>query len=74
MDAQRGRVDDHVGPFLEVGQQAALLKDAVDQTVSTLQGMGPAHRLVPLDEHFVAGVKEQDAGAHPQVVEMAEHG
>ena len=60
--------------LFEVLQQVAFLKDAVDQTIALLQRMGPAHGFVALDEHFVAGVEEQDAGLHPKIVQMAQHG
>ena len=74
MDAQCRGVDDDVGVLFEVLQQVAFLKDAVDQTIALLQRMGPAHGFVALDEHLVAGVEEQDAGLHPKIVQMAQHG
>ena len=74
MDAQCRGVDDDVGVLFEVLQQVAFLKDAVDQTIALLQRMGPAHGFVALDEHLGAGVEEQDAGLHPKIVQMAQHG
>ena len=36
--------------------------------------MTMSHGFVALDEHLVAGVEEQDAGLHPKIVQMAQHG
>ena len=74
MDAQGAGVDDPVGSFLEVFQQVTFLKDAVDQSVAVLQRVRAAHGFIALDEHFVAGVEEQNTGFDAEIIQMAEHG
>ena len=74
VDAQGAGVDDPVGSFLEVFQQVTFLKDAVDQSVAVLQRVRAAHGFIALDEHFVAGVEEQNTGFDAEIIQMAEHG
>ena len=50
------------------------LKDAVDQSVAVLQRVRAAHGFIALDEHFVAGVEEQNTGFDAEIIQMAEHG
>ena len=74
VDAQGAGVDDPVGSFLEVFQQVTFLKDAVNQSVAVLQRVRAAHGFIALDEHFVAGVEEQNTGFDAEIIQMAEHG
>jgi len=53
-------VDHQVGDRAQVGQRDALALEAVEQPALALQRVRSAGRLLPADEHLVAGVEEDE--------------
>ena len=55
-----GGVDEGVGPLAQVGEDRALLGDAVEDAALALQRVRAADLLEPADQHLVGRVEEQD--------------